>query len=226
MDPQLTGWPALAMLACVLVSYALRRFTPSTGRWHTGGGAFVLALVTAVLSATAQAIQAHGLALASIESAAIGAVLSLLATSNPSLLPPLKVFIVGMLFVGIAGCASAQYDTMVGEYTLARAEGLGIKAFNEADKTKMAGFYDQYVGGDHDGAAKGYMAYKPKQQKALAAFNSADHLMHAADEVRDGAVKGARDWKDFFAYLPQFGAAAQDIIQALSDLGIHIGGGK
>lgn len=77
-------WPSLALLGCTIASYALRRFAPAGNFFHTGAGTLVISAVTAILSAIYPVIEAHGLSGKAIATAAIGAVLSLLATSNPS----------------------------------------------------------------------------------------------------------------------------------------------
>jgi hypothetical protein len=83
--PTLTGWPALVVLGCTLASYCARRFLANESFFHSTGGAFLLAGLTAVLGAITQAVQLGGLHAQVIVPAITGAVLSLLASSNPSL---------------------------------------------------------------------------------------------------------------------------------------------
>lgn len=74
----------LAFVGCMAASYALRRVTPAGGFFHTPAGAFVISGLAAVLSAIQPAIAAHGLNAQALYTAALGALASLLATSNPS----------------------------------------------------------------------------------------------------------------------------------------------
>lgn len=111
----LTGWPALIVLACTVGSYFARKFLPNENFFHSVGGAFILAGMTAVLSAVAQAVQNGGLHMQVIVPAVTGAILSLLATSNPSLPTGVKAKDVGgtaaaLLFAGLAlsGCYCGQ----------------------------------------------------------------------------------------------------------------------
>jgi hypothetical protein len=80
----MTGYPALVIVACALLSYLARRLAPSSKFLHSALGATLLAVVTGAASVVAQAVTAHGLSLASIQPAVVGFLLSFLASSNPS----------------------------------------------------------------------------------------------------------------------------------------------
>lgn len=76
--------PALVMLSLVVLSYCARKFLPTTHAFQTPLGALLLAMITAASTAIASAIQANGLNGTTVVQAAVGAVMSLLASSNPS----------------------------------------------------------------------------------------------------------------------------------------------
>jgi hypothetical protein len=77
-------WPSLAILGCTAVSYLLRRYAPAGHFFHAPLGAVILSLLSGLATAVQGAIQAHGLNGQAIAAAAIGAAMSLFATSNPS----------------------------------------------------------------------------------------------------------------------------------------------
>lgn len=99
----------LVLLGCTIVSYGIRRFSPQAGFFHSQLGALVLAGVAVAASAIASTVEGVGLHGVAIEQAVIAALMSLVATSNPSVplgqAPPLSPKSVSSQAAGLAGLA-------------------------------------------------------------------------------------------------------------------------
>lgn len=74
----------LAILGCMALTYALKRFAPQGAFFHSQTWSFIAAGLSAVAGAVTQSIQQSGLHWSSIEVAVIACASSLLAQSNPS----------------------------------------------------------------------------------------------------------------------------------------------
>lgn len=79
MGPYAPLIPAILML----VAFSLRRFAPA-GFMHSLGGATLIAFISGLLGAAAEAIASHGLTAAAIVPAVASFVMSFIATANPS----------------------------------------------------------------------------------------------------------------------------------------------
>lgn len=77
-------WTPLIPVALMGLAFALRKFTPAGGWLHTAGGATLIAFITGLLGALAQAIQQHGFSSAVLVPAIASFVMSFIATANPS----------------------------------------------------------------------------------------------------------------------------------------------
>jgi hypothetical protein len=80
--------PSLVTLVFVAGAYLCRRLAPKAHFFHTDGGALLLAALTALCDAGGQYVAGSGLHAEGLAQALIGAMLSLLATSNPSMSAP------------------------------------------------------------------------------------------------------------------------------------------
>lgn len=80
----LTTWPSVVMLLCILGSYCARRYLPVKHLFQTDFGAFMLSVITALLSATAHVVQSKGLNGPAIVQSCVAATLALLAALNPT----------------------------------------------------------------------------------------------------------------------------------------------
>jgi len=101
----LTGWPAAILLVLTLASYALRRFTPSTGPLHTPIALWLIATVNASITATIQGLQSHAFSWVTVEHFAIAGALSALAQANPSQVATAAKVLAFALFMPFA-CAT------------------------------------------------------------------------------------------------------------------------
>lgn len=108
-------WIMFAVMLCSFGSYLARRLSSTQGGFfHTPIGATVLAVLSAAASAIAPAIQAQGLSWGVVAAAAMGAVMSVISTSNPSVptgvpapmaKPPAAVLVLILAgLVGLNGC--------------------------------------------------------------------------------------------------------------------------
>lgn len=77
-------WPMLGVSLASLAAYGIRKLSSEYTFFHTGLGAFALALIGSVISSVTPVIQAHGLAWAALAWAAVGGLTSFVATLNPS----------------------------------------------------------------------------------------------------------------------------------------------
>lgn len=81
--PLPTGWAGLALVFLAIASWGVRKVSAKPF-FHTTTGAAVMGVLTAVVPTLIQAIQAHGLQLIALATAAEGAVLSYIASDNAS----------------------------------------------------------------------------------------------------------------------------------------------
>ena len=84
IPPSLSLSAMMVLLGCTAASYALRKFTPASGFLHTPLGAVAIAALSASLTSIVTVVQTQGLNGPAMAQAAMAAVMSLLATSNPS----------------------------------------------------------------------------------------------------------------------------------------------
>lgn len=75
----------LVMLGCAAVTYCARRLLPGVRLFQGAAGALALALISAAASGMVDAIQAHGFDSQLVVRAALAAMLSLFAGSNPTM---------------------------------------------------------------------------------------------------------------------------------------------
>ncbi len=92
--PLPTGWAGLALVALAVASWLVRKVSTKSAFFHTTAGAAVMGVLTAVIPTLIQAIQAHGLQLIALVTAAEGAVLSFIASDNASNSPAVQAAIV------------------------------------------------------------------------------------------------------------------------------------
>ncbi len=225
-------WPMLGLAIANLTAYGSRKLSAKYTFFHTGAGSIVLALIGSVISAVTPIIQAHGLVWASLAWAAVGAATSFLASLNPSATaeePPakspaaaglLRAFLPLLLLPAllVAGCATAQKDTMVAELGLAKTVSLGYRTVDGIDKAKTDGFHNDILAGKAAEVRPQFDAYTARIKKALAGLAAGADLLKTADDLRIAADKGQRDWKDFTAYLPQLMSAGASIESLIADL--------
>jgi hypothetical protein len=81
----MSQYTPLVVVILMFLAWLLRRISPAGGFLHTKLGATVIAGVSGLLGAVAQAIQAHGLSKATVIPAVTSFLMSLIATSNPSM---------------------------------------------------------------------------------------------------------------------------------------------
>jgi phage host-nuclease inhibitor protein Gam len=122
------------------------------------------------------------------------------------------------LALTLAGCASAQKDTILAEMTLGKTVSLGYRVVDGIDKAKTDALHSEITAGKVAQARTEFSAYKPKIDKALAGLAAGADLLSTADTVRQAADKGSRNWKDFTAYLPQLASMAAQIEALIADL--------
>lgn len=91
--PLPTGWAGLALVLLAIASWGVRKVS-SKPFFHTTGGAALMGVLTALVPALVQVIQAHGLQLVALLTAVEGAVLSYIASDNASNTPAVQAAIV------------------------------------------------------------------------------------------------------------------------------------
>lgn len=117
----------------------------------------------------------------------------------------------------VAGCASAQKDTMLAELSLSSAVSLGYRTIDGVDKVRTDAIRAE-IAVDPAKANADYVAYKPKIEKTRAGLNTAEDVLEAVDKARQAAVKGAGNWSDYTAYLPQLVLLLPTIQQLILDV--------
>jgi hypothetical protein len=112
-------WPMLGVSLASLAAYGIRKLSAEYTFFHSGAGAFALALLGSVISSVTPVIQAHGFAWAALAWAAVGGLTSFVATLNPSTTadqPPAKspaaaklTMFLPLVFLSlfVSGCPSA-----------------------------------------------------------------------------------------------------------------------
>ncbi len=118
-------WTPLIPVLLMLVAFSLRKFAPTGGWLHTIGGATLIAFISGLLGALAQAIQAHGFSSSVIVPAIASFIMSFIATANPSMgkteeptvtLPPgssLRALLpLAFIALACASCATAGGKAM------------------------------------------------------------------------------------------------------------------
>ena len=122
-----------------------------------------------------------------------------------------------LALVCLAGCATAQRDTLLAETSLASAVSLAYRTIDGVDNVKVASIRAK-MAVDPAAANRDYVAYKPKIEKARAAVNSAEDVLEDADNLREAASKASGDWKNYTAYLPALVSALATIQQTIADV--------
>jgi len=123
-----------------------------------------------------------------------------------------------LALVCLAGCASAQRDTMLAEVTLGKALSMGYRTVDGIDDVKVQAIRAELQAGDKAKANADYVAYKPKIEKARSALNAGDDTLQHAEDLREAVKRGTADMKDYTAWLPALTAAAVLIQAAIADV--------
>lgn len=84
MIPTMTTAASVTLLGLACLSYLVRRVLPQSHWFHEPKGAGVLALVSGIIPSVVQAVQVGGVHASIVVPAMTGAIMSLLASSNPS----------------------------------------------------------------------------------------------------------------------------------------------
>lgn len=123
---------SLVLLGLAAASYTIRKLAPEGHFLHTPFGAALLALVSAAIPAAIGAIQAHGLDEAAISQAVTAALLSLLATSNPSDAGAGPKPLLALALVGFGAISCAHVPPAVAAFGKAFGACMEAKGLAEA----------------------------------------------------------------------------------------------
>lgn len=236
------SWPDLALVALVLGAAALRRYTPSTGFFHTPKGALLITGVAFVLEAVAKAVEQQGFNKRVVLHAVISALFSLLAVTNPTMaaqaseekkldLPPIPKAGQGGFFVmqaviipilwalfalGLAllagGCANPMQGFKSGLTATAITVSTGYRAADEYDAQKQPTIASKDE----------FDAYRSKRDVAMKLLRDGADAVRSGDaalKAKDAAAR--KDWPDLTVKIISIGIQVAD---ALKQWGVNIPG--
>jgi len=188
----MNAYTPLIPMVLMLMAFALRRFTPTTGFLHTPPGAWLIALVSGVLGAVAHAIQTGGVSTGVVVPAIASFIMSFLATANPSMAPLLAFALLGL----VASCQTAGGQALkaceIGQLKAqaqdAVVTGLNIASNPGSAVSDLEAAALRYLPGQFECAMEALAAWLTKQApattgEALAAASVTAQSWHALDVV-------------------------------------------
>lgn len=105
----------LVVAALALAAFLVRKYAPNGHFFQSSFGAFVIALVSGILSAAASAAETHGLSLEALIPAVASFILSLVATGNPSVDSEGKSKLASMVPLILLSALTAGCGTLGGQ---------------------------------------------------------------------------------------------------------------